>query len=490
MEKLKNELLKQLEDPLKFTFKHWCNILCDYNHKFIWLLKNKNNQLEICSQVFYACILNLEEYFSQKDNPLKMDYKTFIKKNEPMFKLINLKISIDPLQVLIKFTEKWDILQELFRNQQILNPNTINCNTWVNNNYLDLINNKDKVFCYFMSPLFRKCFEFYVFLFIFIGNKLLNNPNKKSKRYKYQLMLVTRYFNKVFNFFFQFPIDIRERFTKCWLMDKKEDKCKKRLEWMFKEIINLSSFKSNARDFFITNGYETCLIEHEKWKQKSKVIPSYLWKILSFNVSLLIECILKKKDSRLYDNTLIINIRGWCTHLWESIINNKKNSQMFTYHESLMVIFIVSMWMKTKANLPNWNDCFIILNIDSSKNTFKKNFFTDYPKIVDLSKNEWAICYKNNIIKDNILNVVEKWIHIIEMEKHGLLPIDKAELMFRTVKKLFYGKKEKEKEQDPTNDDECNEMFLLPQIQTNSIAPITINKEYNMLKIIFERSKK
>jgi hypothetical protein len=486
MEKLKKELLKQLEEPLSFSFTYWCNILCNPLYKFVWLLKNKNNKLEICSQVFYACILTLEHYLTKtKQLQLNIDYKFFIKKNEPIFKLINLKISIDPLQVLIKFTEKWDILQEIFRKQQ---QQTNNNNNW--NNYLDLIGHKDKILCYFMSPLYHNCFEFYVFLFIFIGNKLLDEPNKNSKRYKYNLMLVTRFFNKVFNFFFQFPIYIRDRFTKCWLMKKNENQCKRRLEWMFKEIINISDFKNDARGFFITNGYDVSMIEHEKWKKKSKLISSYLWKILSFNVSLLIEQILKKMDSDLYDKTLVINIKGWCNHLWKSIINKIDDQQtiVFTYHESLMIIFIVIFWMKTKANLPNWAECFLILNIDSSKNKFRKNFFSDYPKIIDLSKNEWAICYKNNILKDNILNVIEEWIHIIQFEKNGLLPIDESELMFRTIKKLFYGEIENYYND---NDENINEMFLLPQIQ-NDEASINDNNninELNLLQIVYNQSK-
>jgi hypothetical protein len=515
MEDKVNEL-KNIINNENTTFEDLCNILRNPVYEWVWNLK-KYNRIEFCCIVVIAAIRLLQNEY-EKIMTTRKSYKDFIKENVPLFKLLNIKNDINnPMNILIKFTNKWNMLQDKFKEEHLNNTIILTSDDDAGSSNDDddddnLINKWsfiksffpfEKLKLYYKSNLYYTCFNFYSILFIFIYNKLISKIYDKEK-YRNKLMLCARYFNVVYNVFYRYPKFINDNYIKTWINPQNDYKLiVKLIKNLHTEISIFDDFRNRAKDFILINCCDQNIIEHVRWKGRSKLINGYMWKILQTNLSLLIEPIIKKYDDSLYENTTVFNIRGWINENIKKIEQNiTKNKDYFDYYQSIIVLWIFSFWLDKKSGLKNVVDSFFVLNLDSSLNNLYRNFFTDYPKIIDLSKNEWAICYNNKILKGNIFIVMDTWIKIIQREKRGRLPIDNTETDFKTIESIISQTQIENSYYDENNNyvddvsedldeiyDRNDELCEILEIN-NKISVSHVKKNKTFMEKIFELSKK
>ena len=107
--------------------------------------------------------------------------------------------------------------------------------------------------------------------------------------------------------------------------------------------------------------------------------------------------------------------------------------------------------MTVICDISDWNKCFLILFSDSKYSSYWKHLFTVYPRIIDLSKNEWALLYNGTIQKGGILEVLKDWARIIRVEKKCSVPTDLSESNLKNVKLFVSANAEFSLQYDDTN---------------------------------------
>jgi len=179
---------------------------------------------------------------------------------------------------------------------------------------------------------------------------------------------------------------------------------------------------------FVINGIDICHLKNQHWKEKNQMIPRLIWQVAN-NKVLPIEQLMRKQNDKLLDDLKYININGYTKTLLESVKKKVQSPNELNYFESLCVLSILIMMFKHWFNVENFED-YIILKLEWYKN---ENYYTNYPKLVDLSFNEWAVVYKNCVEKGNILYCLRTWLNIIKTEKMSMFPLNSSEEKFAEI---------------------------------------------------------
>jgi hypothetical protein len=470
----KKKILLELKTPLNKPFYYWCKLLNDPK-KQKWIWKNKEHGVydEFCVLIFFACFIHMEEKWKGKLFP-DTNYMKYIKKNKSLFKMLCIQISLeDPLNLLRELKLKWHYIEGISKiehlrvfNEDDGEEKRLIQEKWNKYKYERIVfggTRFQKMWCYIYSKTFYDVFILLITTFHHVGKTLISNNNNTTLN-KMRSMLTTRYFNFFFNNTFQIAtpliesginLSIWKNSTKDEISEDIKDKKKwvKKFDRIFREIRkdNLTKFTIQSKKFFICYSYDDCVLEQEKWKTKDKIIDSCIWKLMNISNHLMIDDILKKKNFRFNDEFKYINIEGFCKKNFENIKKkvNSHGEKIFTYMESLTLLNFLNVWFIKKANLKNFVKSFVIFYSASYDfSSFYKNYLTDYPRIIDLSRNEWAVIFENKIFKGDILQTIIFWARLILENKGGYLSTNSAENNFVDLRYFFSDDFLKEKEQE------------------------------------------
>ncbi len=303
--------------------------------KWIWD-NRKNDFYEFAVGLFLntmdEIITHLRDEVSREHFPLPMIWDDVIDEYKDLFEIMDLQINgvfqfmdKSPVTILFKFTDKWDLLQNIIL-KEARNPQ--NPRLFEFRSFMFLFEDKDKVRMYSRSKTFLRALTFLLRLFAMIQVNLIPK-NPTQLKYVSRGMLVVRYFNLYFNFIYQWPYvwrnTKRKKFTKSFLPPvinmhtsgfKSEWELRRKIMEMYKDVRHHKEFKNSIKNFITIYGTSSSLINQDMWRNKNKVIPSFIYQVVGKTRPPMINEILKRSDPILHTKVKFVNIGDWV----ESII--------------------------------------------------------------------------------------------------------------------------------------------------------------------------
>ena len=435
MEELK--LKDDLSDPEKKTFLEWNNYLTNPKYRWVWCL-GKSNSIEWSTQIFLAATMNLGNIYKNTDS-----FHTFIESNRRIFNLIKVEThELNIKNTLLFVCQRWGIIEMEFQ-REIYEFDGNYSNIVINPNYKLILANSSKVHLYAKSKFFSEVFDFCCRLFVYMGDYFLSDQpiigNDDETNF---LTLSTINFNTIFNINLRYSAHVFNRYITSWVPATSIEVLSKRsidrIDFLFKDCYLMSDFISNGADFLLTNLLYSGLKKWSCWLDRNKIIASHIWKIMKKNKSRIMIPIIREYDQQLYDNLQDMNFRKWITDKMKTIKERIDDDDILSLdtQDSYIILWILSFWIFKKCGIPNWIDNCVILT-DFSYGGLQNNFLSKYPKIIDLSTNEWAMYKDGSITKGNILVIIELYLKTIESEYNCALPVDTAEINLKIINKLL-----------------------------------------------------
>ena len=476
-DKLPNEQLNLfkniIEDPLTKPFKYWSNLLKDRSKPWIW----SNSFTQTCE--FAGIIfLILLKYINQIQTLPDLTYQNFLNESKPIFILLNIKVISTPLNIISEITNKWDLIIEQCRNEQMINTNSL-LGEWEVYNHL--FNDTNKILMYHKSDIFLRMFTCLLMLFKYCSKKY------NIKKNKVEILLLARYFNNFINILYQYPEELKSH-TFCFLYqvrpsdvstyNVKLNKLLDKLHSLQQDNKENMGYCNDTKNFFCCNTLDPCTIEHHKWKNKSCKIDGLIWEVLGNNAPLKIEPIIKESNPSLYTNLKYVNLQGWIDCLWESIVKKRRG---FNYNESLAILNVLNLWFKYNCDIMKFEKTRLTLNVYS--NDINYNYFTKYPKILDLSKNEWCIKYKRRIKMGDLIECIKYFNDAILNDYNGYLAEDEKEIKVKNIRAFVT------EDEMPQMEEESDPQPIIP-VEKEKNEPIkSVTMVHNdLMKSIYSKS--
>ncbi len=292
--------------------------------------------------------------------------------------------------------------------------------------FQDVFPSDIKLCLYLESPTFWSLIEFVARFFIRAYLTLLGRDFTLEAT-AVRVQFYARAFHFYMNEVFQFSPGIATHYVVDFLQPADPRLSPQAWAMLHKNISANAQYPRNCKDYLAMNGIPKEYVWHDTWKNKNAVIPSILSDISARSKSPLRAFeILAEVDQDLENRIKYINIRDWTA----KVVRDADRSHRFmSYVNCLVLLSDCNIWMKYKANVPNWADKNTVLHTA----TPWAGQLSLQPKIADLSRGEWCLIHQRRMYIGDLKQVVEKYRSIIIDDEDGYIYSDAAESQKTTV---------------------------------------------------------
>lgn len=446
--------------------KEAIELLCNPKEKWVWS-SSEDCFFTVSVLIFLNCCMRfINPATDSSEWRYNKDYKNVITKHNKIFEKLNLNMSSkSPLKVLKEVENNSGIImshiikENYNKHDCIANVKEIKRLSYMFKDtykiylygrsetmfeFIDLILN---LFCWVFIPFFGKIDRINE-----IGGDLLSSITN-----------VTFMFNRYMNFVFQFPYEFRQ-YTYSLIpnrINKETKELKEIIKNYFFDCCDDEKYFQEVSDFFSSFGVSSSFVNHSIWKDKDKIIARTIYNIVGTDQPATTREVLKTTNSKIYKCTFGKKFEPWINSL-----NNKvMHSEYIDYYQSIHVLYIIAKWITMNTKCHDWLKNTIVLNYSCDINNFKYNEDTIYPRIIDLSRNEFAVLSEKSFNIGTILDVLMEYKRQIINDKDGkdqyLIPVNKIEFDTCNIKNFLCSVKQRKKMD--FNGDDVIDISLLPQ---------------------------
>jgi hypothetical protein len=265
--------------------------------------------------------------------------------------------------------------------------------------YMFLFEESTKIMAYADSVDYFDYFELLMFSLCLMGIRILLDPAEEpTNEHWHNAVAGALHYDFLIRLMYQFPLEIRDR----WVALRSDERVPPTLKLKFKEIhdtlIENSNYERIVRELRTDKEFLGPQLDMEFWKGKDLVIPN---KLLQYAPEMQKHVFAKETDPELYT---------------ELKPQNLLSTTIQTIHGDLdrpvALLAILAAYFKLDKCI-EFADNYIAWDYRE----IEKCQFTGYPKLVNLSMNEWGLMSDTSIVIGGIYSLI--WLLIEHIRREG-----------------------------------------------------------------------